>query len=298
MNFKSVFFAVAISVAATLPVQAAGVNILDNWNLNLSAANGVMHSGGGSFSGLTDITNIDRLSLNGQSVVRQSLGPGDQPFTDSGHLVVTGAFLDTPVGFFDPTILHLDPLGNGGFMNLFFEFDDLRGVRSESGAFTFTPGQGTIKLWLEDDGDNDSTTGNRLQLAMFDILAPSGGSAPDFLGGSGENGTLDITLVQTSGIDGLYTDENGNELPKNDPRVLHLGNLNALCGEGNACAGVPFVLDDPGGFQDGDTVVLLDPIQNGGQSSPAAVPIPAAFPLFASALVGLGLVARRKKRAA
>ena len=228
MKLRKTLLATVAVLAVGMGSQAANaMSVEDAWSLNLSLINGLNPHG---WTGLTDMSLNDHLVLDGETVVDQTVVSGNplgQSFTDSGFLNIIGRNPEGGGGF-DPTLLHLDPGTNGFGMNLFFEFTGLTGVLNGDATISFTPGAGTIKLWLEDDGDSSSASGAVLELAEFTIIAPSGGSDLDFFGGGGANATIDITLNQLSGIDpNLYTDNGGNPLGPS-PFTLHLGNLDSL----------------------------------------------------------------------
>jgi hypothetical protein len=108
---------------------------------------------------------------------------------------------------------------------VYFKFSNLTGVFNANGSITFNP-SGGIALYAEDDADFNPLTGNVKTLATFNLINPSAGSNVDFFGGANPTGTINVTLVETSGISGLYTDSSNATLPLNI--TLHLGNVNAL----------------------------------------------------------------------
>ena len=177
-------------------------------------------------------------------------------------------------------------------MNVFFEFTALAGTLKFDETIAFTPGSGTIKLWIEDDADSSSSTGDVLELAEFMIIAPSGGSDLDFFGGGGQNATIDITLMQTSGIAGLYTDMNGFEFAMNDPEVQHLGNMDALL-DPNLNPNPDNTGIDPMG-----NGVSLITVQNAGQYNIKTIPEASSMAAFGFGLLGLMGMARRRRQTA
>ena len=270
--------------------SASAAGIEDSWNLNLTVANGVMHSGGGSFSGMTDLNFIDNAVLNGESIVTQTISGGvavGNPFVDNGFLRIIGTNREAgaPLPAFFPTIFALG--GAMGPSDLYFTFSGLTGTLNLNETITFDPNIGTIKLWLDSDTDADPTTGDVLELAEFDIVAPSGGSDLNFFGGGGQNATIDVTLMQISGLAGLFTDMNGVELMPGDIDVLHLGNFNALE------TGRTTVVDMFGnGFSDLE-------VDNAGQYNNRTIPEATSMAAFGFGLVGLmGMVSRRRRKAA
>lgn len=285
------------TVAACAMVMGVGIGsanafgIEDAWNLNLSVVNGANPHG---WVGLTDMTGMDHVVLDGLSTVTQTIAgfsAAGQAFSDTGYLNLVGNNPEGGGGF-DPTLLHLDPFSNGFGMNVFFEFTALTGVMNNVGEIAFTPGSGTIKLWLEDDADGDSTTGDVLDLATFTIIAPSGGSDLNFFGGGGANATIDITLVQTAGLAGLYTDMGGMEFAMNDPAVQHLGNMDAFIDPN-----INPNPDNSGVDMFGDGVSIVQ-VMNAGQYNIKTIPEASSMAAFGVGLLGLMGMARRRRKTA
>ena len=196
---KTMLATAAVGALATaMGAQMANAATIDNWELNLSAANGVM-----GYSGMSDATGVDRFNLTGSSEVIQALGPMNNlglAFTDSGHLQISGYFLENPPPAGVQSIL----FHTGLTYNLYFRFDGLTGtVTSTDGDIGFTANTGTLALWLDDDlSDFDPTsagtgTNGALKLADFKLVA-GGGQGLDFFGGATPTGTLQVTLEQTA----------------------------------------------------------------------------------------------------
>lgn len=274
--------------------SASAMTIEDAWNLNLSVANGVMFDGGGgSFAGLVDRGNIDHAILQGISTVTQTVVNGSalgQPFSDNGILGVTRTVAEGSV-FQVPLIL-----GNAGV--LYFEFSGLTGTLANDATIMFDPGVGTIRLLLDSDQDGNSATGNIVTLAAFDLIAPSGGSNLDFHGGTAANSTIDVTLLQTSGIAGLFTDMNDVEFAMNDPLTTHFGNMGALLNPNINPNPDPSNLN---GVGTGTTDIH---VLNGGQyniatTPPTRVSEPSSLAALGFGLLGLmGMASRRRRKTA
>lgn len=279
---KRTITAIALAGAMTLGAQSAQAVVLDGWNLNLSVANG-QNVGGFIYNGLTDITNVNQFSIGGQSTVVQQFqggSPAGQSFTDDGFLQFNQYTQEGNAFNFDVSA----SLGNA--TTLFLEFTGLTGTFNADGTITFDAGVGSIGLYLENDANNDSSDGNALLLASYDIVDPSGGSDVDFFGGANPTGTIDVTLEQTAGFAGLFTDQNGNDLDL--PFVFQLVNVNAQQPTG----GPDFFLDPV----TGDGFAIVDPISNDGQFNISIVPEPGTLGIFGVGLLGLGIAAARRRR--
>jgi hypothetical protein len=102
---------------------------------------------------------------------------------------------------------------NGGKGNrVYFKFTNLTGIFNANGTITFNPSSG-VTLYSEDDKDFNPATGNVKTLATFNLISPSGGSNVNFFGGADPTGTINVTLVETSGIAGLFTDSSNGSTP-------------------------------------------------------------------------------------
>jgi hypothetical protein len=279
------FFALGMGPASAVPV------ILDGWNVNLSVVNGgTFDVGGGLIGGLSDVTNINKITLTGNSTINQSLSLGSpigQPFTDDGFLQLI-SFDDEPAGGLEASLA-------GAFLGtnlLYFNFVGLTGVFNAGNTITFDPGIGTIQLIL-----TDATQTQTEVLADFAIVAPSGGSAINFFGGAGGTATIDVTLLETSSAyAGLFTNSSNIALPF--LTSLHLGNVNALVDPafapepdyGPVSGTCDVVL---GGI--GCTSALLRVTNAGQYNVAAAVPEPGTLLLLSGGLLMLAFAMRRRK---
>jgi hypothetical protein len=274
---KKSFLAAALAgVVGFGAAQAQAYILLDDWDLNLSLVNGAAISGGGNVAGAVDATGIDEVNISGQSVVNQTVvggNPVGQPFDDSGILQMTNYTpeLFGPVQTFD--------LGNMAV--LFLKFDALTGVLNADGSITFNPGAGTVELWM-DTADFDTSSGS-VRIAEFDVIAPSGGSDLNFIGGGGQNATIDVTLEVLSTIaPGLFMDKDGKALS-----TIFVGLVNTDSLLRNT--------DTSGVDEFGNGKVKLT-VSNGGQFNIAVVPEPATLSLFGLGLLGLGYSAKKRRQ--
>lgn len=283
------------TVAACAMVMGVGIGsanafgVEDAWNLNLSVANGVaFDGGGGSFAGLTDQSNIDHGVLQGTSVVTQTVvgfSALGQSFTDNGILGLNSIVEENAI--FDTSL----NLGTAGA--LYFEFSGLTGTLNNDTTITFNAGVGSIRLLLDSDLDGDSSTGDILTLASYTLIDPSGGSNLDFHGGTAANSTIDITLVQTSGIANLFTTQGGMEFPLNNIAAQHLGNMGALLDPNFNPNPDNTNIDQ---FGNGESIIH---VQNGGQYFLNTIPEPSSMAAFGFGLIGLmGMTARRRRKTA
>lgn len=282
----------AAAFAGGLAMMTGGAQaqqLIENWDFNLSLANG------GAFSGLVDQTGIDDVDIAGESTITQTLlngNPDGQVFEDNGQLTWTS--YDPNGGGAPVSLLGLGDQGSFvyiDFAGLTGVFEDPNNTPGDGDEFiTFDPGAGTIRLILDDTDDIAGNNANELVLATFEIIAPSGGSDIDFFGGAAATATIDVTLEIVSqlnnGTDFLFEDENGD--PLTSPFRIALVNVNALINSGPTSC-VP----DVNGFC--DSILGVD---NGGQFNLAQVPEPATLGLMGAGLVVLGAVARRRRKAA
>lgn len=283
---KKTIIAMSVTFLLLISITAANAYTLNAWEFNLSKLNGQSVSGN-VLTGLSDSINIDHIILNGASTITQTVVGGSalgQSFTDSGYLQLTsflaeGAAATSNFDLNDPNFTDL---------YVYAAFNNLTGNLNMDGSIKFTPGSGSIKLYLTDDGALSYDMSNRyLELAEFALVDPSGGSGLDFYGGTAADSNIALTMEIVSMIDNdLITGTGGTSV--NTPLHFQLVNTNSLLN--------PNFNPNPDntgvdGLGNGVSVVH---VQNAGQYYIEVVPEPTTMLLLGFGLLGLAGVSRKK----
>jgi len=282
---------VGMAVGLALGATSASAAVINAWQLNLDLLNGVVLSDNSVISGATDAVNIDHIVVNGKAVVEQTVVNGTalgQPFVDTGYLQLLSNSKES-----GGAVANLDfGTADGDQVFGYFTYDSLTGTLNNDGTITFDPLSGTVKLWVENDGDLIPTTGGVLEIAEFNIIAPSGGSNLDFFGGTASNSTVDITLdvaSVTTGFASFFLDSSGDENNPITQVAFHLINVDSLL-DPNFNPNP----DNTGVDEDGNGVSIIR-VQNAGQYNlTQKVPEPSMLGVFGLGLVAMGFAGRRR----
>lgn len=278
---KSTALAATAAAGFLLAAPNAFSAPVDAWNFNASVLNGLVLSDADIIGGATDLQNLDHINVVGRSTINQTLAgfsPVNQPFIESGVLQLNTG---TPEGLGATSAVNF---GNG--LVGYIAFSGLTGTFNADNTITFTPGSGSISLWVDNDGDLDPSTGGVLKLADYELLF-GGGSDLNFFGGVAPNGTVNVTTKITWAIDDqLFTTAGGDSLTT---LALHLVNTDSLL-DPNFSPN-----PDASGVDAQGNGISIAHVQNNGQYNITQVPEPTTVFLLGSGLAFLGMRARKQK---
>ncbi|MFC5460225.1 flocculation-associated PEP-CTERM protein PepA [Massilia niabensis] len=276
--------ACATAVAMSFAGAASAEVVLNDW---------VFNPAGTGFANGQEIN--EYLDVNGNAFI-QLTPTGGSSFTFTEHAVFNIVQADSngqlfPVNF------------PGGNISATFE---ATGRGNFSGAFTFTGG--TIRMYQNPTNGQYGTTagvyganlGN--EIASFNVLAGGGGEV-DASGSPVNNGQVSVLAEVTSMDAGYFFRGNGNDLSLEDIMAFAFTNANTVGEPTNrlvsevACQYAGFTGAGCNGTAYGNTAGAFF-VSNNGQFKLAEVPEPGSLALFGIAMLGAGVISRKRAKQA
>jgi hypothetical protein len=278
--------ACAAAVAMTVAGGANAATVMNDWVFNPT---------GGGYAGGQQIN--EYLDVNGNAFIQ--INPtGGSSFSFSEHAVFNISQADSNGKLFPVTF-------PGGNITATFE---ATGTGNFSGAFSFAGG--TIRMYQNPNNGEYATTagiyganlGN--QIAEFTVMAGGGGMV-DASGSPTNNGQVTVFAKADAGSldSGYFFRENGQDLSTESIMAFAFTNANTVAEptntlvsevacqyaqfSGNGCNGQAYA-NTPGHFFVG----------NNGQFKLAEVPEPGSLALFGIAMLGAGVVSRKRAKKA
>jgi hypothetical protein len=278
--------ACAAAVAMTVAGGANASTVMNDWVFNPT---------GGGYAGGQQIN--EYLDVNGNAFIQIS-PTGGSSFSFKEHAVFNISQADSngqlfPINF------------TGGNISATFE---ATGSGNFSGAFTFAGG--TVRLYQNPTngqyGSTDGFYGANLgeEIATFTVLA-GGGGLVDASGSPVNNGQVTVLAkAAVGGLDaGYFFRENGSDLSQESVLAFAFTNANTVGSPttrlvdevacqfagytGNGCNGNGFTNTSSNFF-----------VSNNGQFKLAEVPEPGSLALFGIAMLGAGVVSRKRAKKA
>jgi hypothetical protein len=286
--------ACAAAVAMTFSGAASAAQILTDWRFNPN---------GGGFANAQNIE--EYLDVNGQSFI-QLTPTGGRSFSFVEHAVFNIVQADSNGQLF--------PLNYaGGNISALFEGfgNGTRGTDSTNGSFAFTGG--TIRIFQNPTNNQYGTTegiyganlGN--EIAMFNVMAGGGGEV-DASGSPIANGQVSVFARANVGDlePGYFFRGNGTDLSTQSILSFAFTNANPTTAQGLTPNLVSEVACQYAGFTGAGcngTAYANAPgqyffISNNGQFKLAEVPEPGSLALFGIAMLGAGVVSRKRAKKA
>jgi hypothetical protein len=282
--------ACAAAVALTFAGTANAGVVMNNWVLNPT---------GGGFAGGQTIH--EYLDVNGSSFIQLSGTPGSSSFTFTEHSVFNIPQADGNFKLF--------PLNYpGGNLTATFE---ATGTGTLNSGFTFSGG--TIKIYQNPTANQYGTTagiyganlGNLI--GTFDVLAGGGGRVDQF-GNPISNGQVTVNAKANTGdlASGYWFRGNGDDLSMESVLAFAFTNANPL----QNANGTPNLVSEvacqfagyTGAGCDGTAYVDVNGnhffLATNGEFKLAEVPEPGSLALFGIAMLGAGVVSRKRAKKA
>lgn len=291
MNFlKKLGCAAAVTVA--MAGSANADTVMNDW---------VFNPAGTGFS--NGVTIGEYLDITGNAFIQLSAGSSAGSFNFREHAVFAVPYGDNQqTGYFN----QLNPRGN---ITATFEAS---GTGTFGGAFSFTGG--TIKMYQSDTNQFTSTNGiyganvGNL-IAEFEVL-PGGGGTVDANGSPTNNGQVSVTARAVEGglAAGYFFRGNGNDLSLESVLSFAFTNANTLATpRGNlvsevACEFAGFTGPGCGSGSYANAPGQYFFVGNNGQfklgEQLAEVPEPGSLALFGIAMLGAGVISRKRAKKA
>jgi hypothetical protein len=278
--------ACAAAVAMSVAGGANAATVLNDWHFNPN---------GGGFTGSQQIN--EYLDVNGNAFIQ--INPtGGNSFSFTEHAVFNIVQADSNGQLFPVNY-------GGGNITAMFE---ATGTGNFSGAFTFT--SGTIRMFQNPTngqyGTTDGIFGANLgnEIAVFNVMA-GGGGLVDASGSPTNNGQVTVlaTAEQGSLDAGYFFRENGDDLSMESVMAFAFTNANTIANPTStlvnevACQYAGFTGNGCNGAAYGNTPTNFF-VSNNGQFKLSEVPEPGSLALFGIAMLGAGVVSRKRAKKA
>ena len=283
MNFLKKL-ACATAVAMSFTGAASAATVLNNW---------VFNPAGTGYANGQEIN--EYLDVNGNAFI-QLTPTGGSGFTFTEHAVFNIVQADSngqlfPVNF------------PGGNISATFE---ATGRGNFSGAFSFTGG--TIRMYQNptngqygtEAGIYGANLGN--MIAEFNVLEGGGGEV-DASGSPVNNGQVSVLAQATQMDAGYFFRGNGDDLSMEDIMAFAFTNANTVGAPTNrlvrevACQYAGFTGSGCNGTDYGNSAGAFF-VSNNGQFKLAEVPEPGSLALFGIAMLGAGVISRKRAKQA
>ena len=278
--------ACAAAVAMSVAGGANAATVLNDWHFNPT---------GGGFAGSQQIN--EYLDVNGNAFI-QITPNGSGSFSFNEHAVFNIGQADSNGQFFPINYA-------GGNITAIFE---ATGSGNFSGNFTFS--SGTIRMfqnpvggqYASANGIYGANLGN--EIAVFNVMAGGGGTV-DASGSPVNNGQVTVLARAEQGsLDaGYFFRENGDDLSMESIMAFAFTNANTIAEPTAtlvsevACEFAGFTGDGCNGNAYGNTPTNFF-VGNNGQFKLAEVPEPGSLALFGIAMLGAGVVSRKRAKKA